>query len=483
MTEVNDLPKDWKVLKLGDICQIVSGNTPKGLEQLSNKGDFQFYKVSDMNLAGNEIRMNVSNLKLTLEEIKNLKIKVYPQGTVIFPKRGGAILTNKKRILAQNASFDLNLMGILPNENVLSNFLYYWFQKLDLSKIYDGSNVPQINNKNVAPLDFPIPTIKEQQTIVSKIEELLSDLDNGKQQLQIAQQQLKVYRKALLMEGVTGKLTAKWRNINPNFDTSEKVFKKIQNHLDKSHKAASAEAIASGGRKPKDQRNNKKTSNVEVDLPVLPENWNYYRLEDISYLVTDGTHFTPKYQESGVKFLSVKNVRPFYFREEHVKYISEEEHKELIVRCNPQKDDILYTKVGATYGYAAKINMEYEFSIFVSLCLIKPILEYFSSDFLEMLMNSELIFQQARKRVSGSGVPDLHLIEIRDFKIPLPSLEEQLQIVYELESKLTVCDKIEETISQSLLQAETLRQSILKKAFEGKLVITEALVHSKIKTI
>jgi type I restriction enzyme S subunit len=85
-------------------------------------------------------------------------------------------------------------------------------------------------------------------------------------------------------------------------------------------------------------------------------------------------------------------------------------------------------------------------------------------------MNSELVFKQARKRVSGSGVPDLHLIEIRDFKIPLPSLEEQLQIVQELESKLTVCDKIEETINQSLQQAETLRQSILKKAFEGRLL-------------
>lgn len=202
----------------------------------------------------------------------------------------------------------------------------------------------------------------------------------------------------------------------------------------------------------------------------MPNNWKYYRLEDITYLVTDGTHFTPKYQESGIKFLSVKNVRPFYFREENVKYISNEEHKSLIERCNPQKDDILYTKVGATFGYAAKVTMTYDFSIFVSLCLIKPVYECFSSDFLEILMNSELVFKQARKRVSGSGVPDLHLIEIRDFKIPLPSLKEQKEIVQLIESRLSVADKMEESITQSLQQAEALRQSILKKAFEGKLV-------------
>jgi type I restriction enzyme S subunit len=189
------------------------------------------------------------------------------------------------------------------------------------------------------------------------------------------------------------------------------------------------------------------------------------------YLVTDGTHFTPKYQDNnGIKFLSVKNVRPFYFRDEQVKYISEDEHKVLIERCNPQKGDILYTKVGATFGYAAKIKMDYDFSIFVSLCLIKPIQEYFSSDFLEILMNSELVFSQARKRVSGSGVPDLHLIEIRDFKIPLPSLEEQNNIVQEIESRLSVADKMEESITQSLQQSEALRQSIFKKAFEGKLI-------------
>ena len=372
---------------------------------------------------------------------------------------------------AKKGAVGSTLMKILPKENIHKEYLYHFISSkfTTLNTKPKGVGIPHIEPTLLWNFELVVPPLPEQKAIVAKIEELLSDLENGKKQLQTAQQQLKIYRKALIMEAVTGKITAKWRAKHPNADNSEIIYQKIQNHLDKTFKALSEDAASKGKRKPKDQRNNKKTTNVMADLPELPPNWNYYRLEDITYLVTDGTHFTPKYQDSGVKFLSVKNVRPFYFRDEEVKYISEEEHNRLIERCNPQKNDILYTKVGATYGYAAKVTLDYEFSIFVSLCLIKPVTKFFSSSFLEILMNSELVFKQARKRVSGSGVPDLHLIEIRDFKIPLPPIEEQLKIVEELESKLTVCDKIEETIAQSLQQAETLRQSILKKAFEGKL--------------
>lgn len=372
-----------------------------------------------------------------------------------------------------NALLNQRVCRIIPNsKNYDPKFLFICLQPyLDaINEETSSVTVKHLSSRTIEEIPLPFPPLSEQQAIISKIEELLSDLENGKQQLEKAQQQLTIYRKALIMDGVIGKLTTKWRAENPGADSSEKMFQKIQSQLDKSFKAASEESASNGKRKPKDQRRNKKTINVETDLPELPVNWNYYRLEDITYLVTDGTHFTPKYQESGIPFLSVKNVRPFYFRESHLKYISEEEHKSLIERCNPKKDDILYTKVGATYGYAAKVTLDYDFSIFVSLCLIKPVIEYFSSPFLEILMNSELVFKQARKRVSGSGVPDLHLIEIRDFKIPLPSLEEQVQIVKELESKLTICDKIEETINKSLHQSEILRQSILKKAFEGKLI-------------
>ena len=92
----------------------------------------------------------------------------------------------------------------------------------------------------------------------------------------------------------------------------------------------------------------------------------------MTYLVTDGTHFTPKYQDQGIKFLSVKNVRPYLIKDDDIKYISEDEHYKLTDRCKPEYGDILYTKVGATYGYAAKVKLDYEFSIFVSHSMQVP---------------------------------------------------------------------------------------------------------------
>jgi type I restriction enzyme S subunit len=190
----------------GSIVKVVSGNTPKGLEAISNKGSIQFYKVSDMNLEGNEIEMRTTKFYLTKEEVAKLKIKIYPKGTVIFPKRGGAILTNKKRILFSDSSFDLNLMGALPNKDVSGKFLYYWFQKLDLGKIYDGSNVPQINNKNIEPLDFPKCSIEEQQRIVDELESKLTVCDKIEETISQSLQQAETLRQSILKKAFEGKL-------------------------------------------------------------------------------------------------------------------------------------------------------------------------------------------------------------------------------------------------------------------------------------
>jgi len=209
-------------------------------------------------------------------------------------------------------------------------------------------------------------------------------------------------------------------------------------------------------------------------LPEIPESWKYHRLEDLCYLITDGTHKTPEYRQKGIPFLSVKNVRPFSIDDRDIKFISEQEHNELISRCNPEKGDILYTKVGATFGYAAAVNIEYPFSIFVSLALIKPVTPFFMTDYVAILMNSESVFSQARDRVSGIGTPDLHLIEIRDFRAPLPPIEEQQEIVRLVEAMFKSADAVEKRIDAAKVRAEKLTQAILAKAFRGELVPTEA---------
>ena len=149
-----------------------------------------------------------------------------------------------------------------------------------------------------------------------------------------------------------------------------------------------------------------------------------FKLGDICNLITDGTHFTPTYVSVGVPFLRVTDITE---SNDSKKFIPKEEHLELIKRCNPQKGDILYTKNG-TIGVAKKIDWDYEFSVFVSLCLLKPKLEIVYTDYLVHYLNTELALKQALNHSKTATITNLHLVEIKKILIPLPSLPVQKKI-------------------------------------------------------
>lgn len=179
----------------------------------------------------------------------------------------------------------------------------------------------------------------------------------------------------------------------------------------------------------------------------------YKRLEDLCYQITDGTHYTPSYVEYGVKFLSVKDVREneIYF-DKDTKYITKEEHEKLKKRAFPQTDDILLTKIGATYGYAAVIPPQVEeFSIFVSLALLKVKQEIIDSKYLSIVLNSRIAKKQMDRVIKGVGVPDLHLEDIRNLKIPM--IENQ-------EAVITIMDKAYNLKKEKELEAKNLLASI-----------------------
>jgi len=122
-----------------------------------------------------------------------------------------------------------------------------------------------------------------------------------------------------------------------------------------------------------------------------------------------------------------------------------------------------------SYGYAVQNKLEYPFSLFVSVALVKPVKEYFTSDYAEIVMNSPTVFKQANDRISGSGTPDLHLIEIRDFRIPLPPLAEQHEIVRRVGALFKCADAFDQEVAAAGRRCERLTQAVLGKAFAGKI--------------
>jgi type I restriction enzyme S subunit len=190
---------------LADVCDVVSGATPKGIRAVDG-GTVPFFKVGDMNEANGRF-MDGSRMYVDSPSVNALKLKVHPVGTVIFPKRGGAILTNKKRVLVVPSTFDLNTMGVVPGDDVHPTYLWLWFESLDLATFSDGSNVPQINHGDIKPLTIPLPPMSEQGQIVEEAERRLSLIDETESTIRATSRRATSLRSSVLASAFAGNLT------------------------------------------------------------------------------------------------------------------------------------------------------------------------------------------------------------------------------------------------------------------------------------
>ncbi len=192
-------------------------------------------------------------------------------------------------------------------------------------------------------------------------------------------------------------------------------------------------------------------------------------LNDVTTKINDGTHKTPTYVNVGIPFISVKDIKNKQIYFDDCKFITKEEHEVLYKRCNPEKGDVLITKSG-TIGRTAVVDTDIIFDLFVSVALLKPQREKITSEFLMYTLDNYISHIDVKQDVKGGLIKNLHIEDIKKIKINLPTLDEQKQIVKEIEKRFEVADEAERVITENLEKAEQLKQSILKKAFEGRLV-------------
>jgi len=212
------------------------------------------------------------------------------------------------------------------------------------------------------------------------------------------------------------------------------------------------------------------SKDITDEIPFeIPENWAWCNLEQICEFITDGTHQTPKYSESGYIFLSSKNVTTGKINWEEVKYISEELHNILYKRVSPKLDDILLAKNGTT-GVAAIVDKDIIFDIYVSLAILRPFKKYINSKYLLHIINSSTTKNQFNKGLKGIGVPNLHLEQIRKVIFPLPPLSEQRRIVEKIEELLALVDDLETNKTDLQSYIKQAKSKVLEMAIRGELV-------------
>lgn len=488
MNKEQSIPNSWRQVPLSDLFldakdNIVGGPFGSNLKSSEYKEEgIPVFRIQ--NIGRNKfIDKNINFV--TEEKAEFLSKHSFKDGDIIITKLGdplGKACFVPKKYKAGIIVADLIRVRV-DTENLNPKFLVYQINSPTLIKQFDrftkGTTRPRIKLSTARELIYNLPPLNEQQRIVDTIEELFSDLENGIKNLELARNQIKIYQRSLLKYAFEGKFTRHWRKIN-NPEHANVLLKKIKKErlvkyememkkwkMDLEEWKESGEKV-SRPKKPKPIKFNS-YDKTEINTSI-PKSWAYTHLNDLSNLITDGTHHTPEYTDSGVKFISVKDIYNEKVNFDNCKYISEDTHKNLIERCNPEKGDLLITKSG-TIGRLAIVPDE-KFSLFVSVALVKLATA-------NLFLNNRWIYYSVKYHIAGLNInrdikggilKNYHLEDLRNVKILLCSLHEQNEIVRLLDSHLSHMDNIEEQISIGMRKAKVLKQSILKKAFEGRLV-------------
>ena len=301
------------------------------------------------------------------------------------------------------------LTAIRPGSSICLKYLLYFFRyyEAQLRKSGTGTTFKAITQNVIKNIEVPVPSLDEQERTVSKIEELFSKLDASVAELQTAKEKLKVYRQAVLKEA---------------FDSVQANSKRV-----------TIKSVC---------------ETIKVGIVIKPT----------QYYVEQG----------GVFAFRNANVRRNYIEDKDWAMISQEGHQKYL-KSQVHIGDVLIARSGVNLGMAATVPQKYDGYNAIDVVIAVPKKEFILSQYLAQYTNSPYGLEIVRKNQHGAAQGHLNVKEYGNLPIFLPNIPEQYSLLKKIESRLSVCDNIEQTIDTSLQQAEALRQSILKQAFEGEM--------------
>jgi type I restriction enzyme, S subunit len=473
VSELTNLPDGWIWTTINETCSIMSGQTPKGIEDsLGETEEIPWFRVSDMNTNGNEKILTIAQVYLSQTRLEKLGIHVRPKGTIVFPKRGGAIATNKKRILKRDSAYDLNIMGIFPIliENL---FFWHWFQTIDLKKISDGSNVPQINNGNIEPLEFPLPPLNEQRRIVRSIEQLTDRSNKARAALEDVPKLIAQFRQSVLAAAFRGDLTADWRENNPDVEPASELLERIKIDRRKRWEEACRISKQNGSRQPKLDK--KDSEDIEIkDLEVIPVTWCWEKLVNIADLVggvTKGRNFKGR-TTIHVIYLRVANVQDGFLDLEEIKEI--EVLPEDIDKYRLDYGDILFTeggdrdKLGRGTIWRNEIDgCIHQNHVYRARLYSSEILPEYISLATKTEYSKDYFFNNASQTVNLASI---NMTTLGKLPIAIPPIAEQKAICDKVNKAFKILDSLRSSYQLTIEEINQLDRSILAKAFRGELV-------------
>lgn len=278
-------------------------------------------------------------------------------------------------------------------------------------------------------------------------------------QLQYIMQSLRYKGQGTTISGITKKQLADVNFYLPVHSEQERIVSKIEELFSKLD--ASVAELQTAKEKLKVYRQ----SVLKEAFSTCEE---YTKISDVCQHVTDGDHMPPPKADNGIPFIMISNIEKAQINWKSTKYVTEDYYKAIGELRTPRKGDILYTVTGS-FGIPVIVDFDRKFCFQRHIALLRPN-EKIAQKYLFYVLQTPHVYMQASKRATGTAQKTVGLSVLRNITIPYCSTKKQIGIIEFLEQHLTTCDSIEQTIDTSLQQAEALRQSILKQAFEGELV-------------
>lgn len=423
---LEEIPSTWKVDKLKNYCDIFASNVDKK----SDEGEAEVKLCNYVDVYKNEVinrsiefmvatatRSEIDKFSLRLNDILITKDSETPDDIAV-----PAIV--KETIDNLIAGYHLSIIRCINKFE--PDFLIWVLRDLSIATQFHREAVG-ITRFGLASRHFKngiiaFPDRSEQTAIANYLDQATAKIDSV---ISLKQQQLaklEQYRKSKIHECVT-------KGVNPKAPM--------------------------------------KDSGIEW-IGLVPEHWKVEKLKYLTSLIIDGTHFTPNYldNEDGIPFFRVTDIQTDEIEYSRLKKISQEEYIELNRRCNPEKGDLLLSKNG-TIGITKVVTWDYPFSLFVSLCLIKP-LEKLNVNFLDYLFKCGFFEQQISDSSKATTVTNLHLEMIKDFSLLKPPIIEQSEIVAHLDSFLESFKLEKSIIEQQILKLQQYRKSLIHECVTGK---------------
>lgn len=467
---MSELPEGWTLSRLGEIFRWSSGGTPKSTDTELYGGDIPWVVIGDLN----DAIVTQTASTITVKGLENSAAKWVEPGSVLVAMYGSIAKAGIAGVrLTTNQAIAFTHPAPIPSKYL------FWFVKhrqQELAALGKGATQKNISQTVLNDVPFPVPPLSEQSRIVAKLEELLSDLDAGAAALERARTNLKRYRAAVLTAAVEGRLTEKWRAAHREVEPAEKLLERILAERGKKWEGAQLEKYAAKGQSPPKGWKDRYSVPVKPDvsaLPALPEGWCWATIESVGDVLL-GRQRAPQYLTGrhSRRYLRVANIK-----DDRIDFDDLEEMDfdgEHFTKYRLLPGDILISEGQSPelVGQSAIFRGEV-----LDLCFQKT-LHRFRAVFVGVTAEyAQIVFRSHVQngvfmRVASitTNIAHLTLEKFCAAPFPLPPAEEQAEIVRQVDLASSSIVHVTAQLKIEKARSARLRQAILKRAFEGKLV-------------